>query len=123
VQIQNTINYEISSSLVNIQGTTQNTVQAGKLWLEPLVGGKLGLQLSDPITLWLRGDMSDFGLAGDTDYSWNLLFGMDWWVRENISLQLGYRFYEINYKTGTGSNAFGFSELFNGPFVSASFHF
>jgi hypothetical protein len=48
---------------------------------------------------------------------------MDWWVKENISLQLGYRFYEINYKTGTGSNAFGFSELFNGPFVSASFHF
>ena len=123
VQIQNTTNYEISSSLVNIQGTTQNTVQAGKLWFEPLVGGKLGLQLSDPITLWLRGDMSGFGLAGDTNYSWNLLFGMDWWVKENISLQLGYRFYEINYKTGTGSNAFGFSELFNGPFVSASFHF
>ncbi len=123
LQIQNTINYEISSSLVNIQGTAQNTVQAGKLWFEPLVGGKLGLQLSDPIVLWLRGDMSGFGLAGDTDYSWNLLFGMDWWVRENISLQLGYRFYEINYKTGTGSNAFGFSELFNGPFLSASFHF
>jgi hypothetical protein len=123
VQIQNTINYEISSSLVNIQGTTQNTIQAGKLWFEPLVGAKLGLQLSDPITLWLRGDMSGFGLAGDTDYSWNLLFGMDWWVRENISLQLGYRFYEINYQTGTGSNAFGFSQLFNGPFVSASFHF
>ena len=123
VQIQNTINYEISSSLVNIQGTSQSTVQAGRLWLEPLVGAKLGLQLSDPITLWLRGDMSGFGLAGDTDYSWNLLFGMDWWVRENISLQLGYRFYEINYKTGTGSNAFGFSELFNGPFLSASFHF
>ena len=123
VQIQNTINYEISSSLVNIQGTTQSTVQAGKLWFEPLVGGKLGLQLSDPITLWLRGDVSGFGLSGDTNYSWNLLFGMDWWVKENISLQLGYRFYEINYQTGTGSNAFGFSELFNGPFISASFHF
>jgi hypothetical protein len=123
LQIQNTINYEISSSLVNIEGKTQSTVQAGKLWFEPLVGGKLGLQLSDPITLWLRGDVSGFGLSGDTNYSWNLLFGMDWWVKENISLQLGYRFYEINYQTGTGSNAFGFSELFNGPFISASFHF
>jgi hypothetical protein len=123
LQIQNTINYEISSSLVNIQGTAQNTVQAGRLWLEPLAGGKLGLQLSDPITLWLRGDISGFGLSGDINYSWNLLFGMDWWVRENISLQLGYRFYEINYQDGSGSDAFGFSELFNGPFVSASFHF
>lgn len=123
LEIQNTINYEISSSLVNIQGTAQNTVQAGKLWLEPLIGGKLGLQLSDPITLWLRGDASGFGVSGDTNYSWNLLFGMDWWVRENISLQLGYRFYEINYQNGSGSDAFGFSELFNGPFLSASFHF
>ncbi|MBD2652961.1 hypothetical protein H6G45_05515 [Synechocystis sp. FACHB-383] len=123
LQLENTINYSISSSLVNIEGTTQNTLQAGKVWLDPLIGGKLGLQLSDPITLWFRGDVSGFGLSGDTNYSWNLFFGMDWWVRENISLQLAYRFYQLNYQTGTGSNAFGFSESFNGPFLSASFHF
>ena len=123
IQIENTINYEISSSLVNLKGTSQNTVQAGKTWFEPMVGGKLGLQLSDPIILWLRGDVSGFDLAADTDFSWNLLFGMDYWVRENISLQLAYRFYSINYKNGTGSNAFGFSENFNGPYLSATFNF
>ncbi|AIE74917.1 MULTISPECIES: hypothetical protein [unclassified Synechocystis] len=123
LELENTINYKISSSLINIEGTAQNTYQASKLWFEPLLGAKAGIQLSDPITLWLRGDYSGFGLAGDTNYSWNLIFGMDWWVRENISLQLGYRFYEINYQNGSGSDAFGFSELFNGPFVSASFHF
>jgi hypothetical protein len=123
LQLENTINYKISSSLVNIEGTAQNTYQASKLWFEPLLGAKAGIQLSDPISLWLRGDYSGFGLAGDTNYSWNLIFGMDWWVRENISLQLGYRFYEINYQNGSGSDAFGFSELFNGPFLSASFHF
>jgi hypothetical protein len=123
LELENTINYKISSSLINIEGTVQNTYQASKLWFEPLLGAKAGIQLSDPISLWLRGDYSGFGLAGDTNYSWNLIFGMDWWVRENISLQLGYRFYEINYQNGSGSDAFGFSELFNGPFVSASFHF
>ena len=123
LELENTINYKISSSLVNIEGTAQNTYQASKLWFEPLLGAKAGIQLSDPISLWLRGDYSGFGLAGDTNYSWNLIFGMDWWVRENISLQLGYRFYEINYQNGSGSDAFGFSELFNGPFLSASFHF
>jgi hypothetical protein len=123
LKLENTINYQISSTLVNIEGTAQNTYQASKLWFEPLLGAKVGIQLSDPISLWLRGDYSGFGMAGDTDYSWNLLFGMDYWVRENISLQLGYRFYEINYQNGSGSNAFGFSESFNGPFLSASFHF
>ncbi len=123
LELENIINYKISSSLVNIEGTVQNTYQASKLWFEPLLGAKAGIQLSDPISLWLRGDYSGFGLAGDTNYSWNLIFGMDYWVRENISLQLGYRFYEINYQNGSGSNAFGFSENFNGPFLSASFHF
>lgn len=123
LELENTINYKISSTLINIEGTAQNTYQASKLWFEPLLGAKVGIQLSDPITLWLRGDYSGFGLAGDINYSWNLIFGMDWWVRENISLQLGYRFYEINYQNGSGSDAFGFSELFNGPLVSASFHF
>jgi hypothetical protein len=123
IEIQNTINYQISSSLVNLAGSTQNTIQQGRTWFEPMLGAKFGLQLSDPLTLWLRGDASGFGLAGDTDMSWNVLFGMDWWVRQNVSLQLAYRFYEINYKNGTGSNAFGFSESFNGPFLSATFHF
>ncbi|MFN9176601.1 MAG: hypothetical protein ACK58N_19390, partial [Synechocystis sp.] len=123
LELENSINYKISSRLINIEGTAQNTYQASRLWFEPLLGAKAGIQLSDPITLWLRGDYSGFGLAGDTNYSWNLIFGMDWWVRENISLQLGYRFYEINYQDGSGSDAFGFSELFNGPFLSASFHF
>jgi len=39
------------------------------------------------------------------------------------SLQLGYRFYEINYKNGTGNNAFGFEQNFNGPFIAATFYF
>ncbi len=72
-----------------------------------MIGAKLALQVSDPVTLWVRGDVSGFGLAGDTDLSWNVIAGADWWVSGNISLQLGYRFYEINYKNGSGNNAYG----------------
>ncbi|MBJ7900092.1 MAG: hypothetical protein GC158_09270 [Cyanobacteria bacterium RI_101] len=123
LKLEDTINYQISSALVNIEGAVRNTYQAGKVWFEPLLGAKVSLQLSDPLALWLRGDYSGFGMAGETNYSWNLIFGMDYWARENMSLQLGYRFYEINYQNGSGSDAFGFSENFNGPFLSASFYF
>jgi hypothetical protein len=123
VELQQDINYQISSSLVNVSGTIQNTFTQGRTWFEPMLGGKLGLQLSDLWTLWLRGDASGFGLAGQTDLSWNLLFGADWWVKKNLSLQLAYRFYSIDYKNGTGDNAFGFSENFNGPYLAATFHF
>ncbi|EAZ91790.1 hypothetical protein [Crocosphaera chwakensis] len=114
---------KISSTLVNFEATTKQNFKKDRTWLEPLLGGKLGLQISDPITFWLRGDASGFGLAGDTDISWNLLFGIDWWIHQQISLQLGYRFYEIDYKNTRDNNDFGFEENFNGLFLSASFHF
>ncbi|WP_243397386.1 hypothetical protein [Crocosphaera subtropica] len=122
VEIDTINRFELSSSLVNIQGTVQRKFERGRTWFEPLLGGKFGIQISDPITFWLRGDASGFGLAGETDISWNLLFGLDWWIHQQISLQLGYHFYEIDYKTGN-DNDFRFEENLNGPFVSATFHF
>ncbi|MEG3438314.1 hypothetical protein V0288_14385 [Pannus brasiliensis CCIBt3594] len=123
INIDQTLTVQLSSTLVNSTQTFQQSFNQGRTWFEPLLGGKFGVQVSDPITLWLRGDASGFGLAGETDFSWNFLFGMDWWVNRKISLQLAYRFYGIEYKNGSGDNAFGFTENFNGPFLAATFHF
>ncbi|TRT72471.1 MAG: chromosome partitioning protein ParA [Microcystis sp. M_OC_Ca_00000000_S217Cul] len=123
IDIEETLTVQLSSPLVNFSQTFQQTFSQGRTWFEPLLGGKFGVQVSDPITLWIRGDASGFGLAGDTDLSWNLLFGVDWWVNRQISLQFAYRFYGIEYKNGSGDNAFGFTENFNGPFLAATFHF
>ncbi|MBD2288272.1 MAG: chromosome partitioning protein ParA [Microcystis sp.] len=123
IDIEETLTVQLSSPLVNFSQTFQQTFSQGRTWFEPLLGGKFGVQVSDPITLWIRGDASGFGLAGDPDLSWNLLFGVDWWVNRQISLQFAYRFYGIEYKNGSGDNAFGFTENFNGPFLAATFHF
>lgn len=95
--------------------------RAEKTWFEPMVGGALGLQISEPITFWVRGDASGFGLAGETDLSWNAIFGVDWWVKPNISLNLAYRFYQIKYGNGSGDNAFEFEQNFNGPYLAVTF--
>ena len=123
IDIEETLTVQLSSPLVNFSQTFQQTFSQGRTWFEPLLGGKFGVQVSDPITLWIRGDASGFGLAGDTDLSWNLLFGVDCWVNRQISLQFAYRFYGIEYKNGSGDNAFGFTQNFNGPFLAATFHF
>jgi predicted nucleic acid-binding Zn-ribbon protein len=123
VNIEETINVVATSTLVNFSGSFKNNYGQTRTWLEPMIGAKLGMQLNDRIGFWLRGDASGFGLAGETDMSWNIYTGMDWWVGYNTSLQLGYRFYEIDYSWGSGNNAFGFKESFNGPFLSATFHF
>lgn len=123
LSIQETINVTATSTLVNFNGSFQNNYSQSKTWLGPMIGAKLGIQMNDAIAFWLRGDYAGFGVGGETDYSWNILGGMDWWVGYNTSLQLGYRFYEINYQNGSGNNAFGFQESFNGPFLSATVHF
>ncbi|BAQ64114.1 hypothetical protein [Geminocystis sp. NIES-3709] len=123
INIEETINVVATSTLVNFNGSFKNNYGQTRTWLEPMIGAKLGMQLNDRIGLWLRGDASGFGLAGETDMSWNVLFGTDVWIGYNTALQLGYRFYEIDYSWGSGNNAFGFKESFNGPFLSATFHF
>ncbi|MEA5508533.1 hypothetical protein VB715_02025 [Crocosphaera sp. UHCC 0190] len=123
IDIETITNTKIASTLVNIESTTQQNFQKDRTWFEPLLGGKFGIQISDPITFWLRGDASGFGLAGETDISWNLLFGVDWWVHRQMSLQLGYRFYEIDYGNSNDKGEFAFEENLNGPFFSATFHF
>jgi hypothetical protein len=118
--IQNTINLGTGPFNLQLQRTTRNQ---GRTWFEPMVGGKFGVQISEPITFWMRGDVSGFGIAGDTDLSWNFIAGVDWWVYRNISLQFAYRFYEIDYGNFRGGNDFSFQESFNGPFLSATFYF
>lgn len=122
IDIETITTTTISSSLVNVESTVQRNFRSDRTWFEPLFGGKFGMQISDPITFWLRGDASGFGIAGETNISWNFLFGVDWWIHRQISLQLGYRFYEIDYKNND-NNEFGFEENINGPFLSATFHF
>ncbi len=121
----NDINSTIENTLTfpRRERVREATFRQGRTWFEPLVGGRLSVQVSEPITLWVRGDASGFGLAGETDMSWNAIFGLDWWVARQVSLQFAYRFYEINYGNGTGDNAFRFQENFNGPYLAATFRF
>jgi hypothetical protein len=97
----------------------QRTISRGRTWLEPMIGAKFGVQVSDPLILWLRGDVSGFGLAGNPDLSWNVIAGADLWISPTTSLQLAYRFYEINY----GNNELRFKSGYNGLFLGTTFNF
>ncbi|PSF32461.1 hypothetical protein C7H19_21425 [Aphanothece hegewaldii CCALA 016] len=119
----NDISSTIETTLTfdRLEQTVEGSGSDGRTWFEPMVGGAIGIQVSEPITLWVRGDASGFGLAGETDLSWNAIFGVDWWVKPNISLNLAYRFYQIKYGNGSGDNAFKFEQNFNGPYLAVTF--
>jgi hypothetical protein len=121
----NSLNVSIDSTLNLglIDASFQKAVSAGRTEFEPLLGAKMGIQVADPVTLWVKGTVSGFGTTGTTDSSWSVILAADWWVSRAISLQLGYAFSQLNYQNASGSSSFGLKENLNGPYLSAIFNF
>lgn len=71
-QVDSTIKTTLSFDLIPL--VLEDSFSKGRTWFEPLIGEKLGLQVSDPLILWLRGDASGFGLAGQTRHQLEYLF-------------------------------------------------
>ncbi len=117
------IDYRFQGEVIDFGGEFIESFIDKRTWFEPMLGAKFGLQVSDPIILWLRGDVSGFGLAGETNLSWNLILGMDWWVSPRTSLLLAYRFYEFEYGNGNGRDRNFLDIKFNGPMLGVSYHF
>ena len=117
--IEADISYGFDGEVLNASGSFRESFVAKRTWFEPMVGAKIGLQVSPPITLWLRGDVSGFDLAGETNFSWNFISGMDWWVSPSTSILLAYRFYEFSY--GNGQNLLDIN--FNGPLIGITYNF
>jgi hypothetical protein len=115
--LDQTTNYRYDSSLVSLGGQFQINETASRTWINPLVGGKLGVQLTDALALWLRGDVSGFDLSGEADWNWNAILGLDYYVRENVAIQLGYKFYSLKYGQGSDDDGFDFSLNLNGPYL------
>ena len=121
--IEADISYDFEGEFTNIQGGFTESFTHKRTWFELMFGGKLGMQISPPITLWLRGDASGLGLSGETNLTWNLIAGMDWWVSPSTSLLLGYHFYEFNNRNGSGENETGLDINFNGPLLGITYQF
>lgn len=70
-------------------------------WLEPMVGTRIALALSDDLALAARAETSLIGEGGTTE-NWEVLLGVNWRLSENFYLRPAYRIYSIGF-TSTGS--------------------
>lgn len=92
-------------------------------WVEPFVGGRVGLALTKWLAIAVRGDVSGFGIGSASDLTWNLLGGIDLRFSEWLSLKLGYKIYDIDYERGSGRDKFGLDGQFMGPIAGLTFYF
>jgi hypothetical protein len=92
-------------------------------WVEPFVGARLSLDITEKLAFKVHGDIGGFGIGSASDLTWNVLAGVDWRFHRSMSLKAAYRILDLDYlKNGGTSEALGFDGQFSGPLVGLSFY-
>ena len=92
-------------------------------WVDPVIGARLGIPLSESFTLVLRGDIGGFGLA--SDFTALAAAGFHYRFTEMISLDVHYKALWVDYETGTKGTPdyFSYTTVTHGPIIGVIFEF
>jgi hypothetical protein len=73
-------------------------VSGSQSWVDPFVGLRGRLNLTDKLYLAARGDIGGFGVA--SDLTWNAFAALGYQWTRKVSTELGYRHLAIDYSDG-----------------------
>lgn len=90
-------------------------------WIDPFVGLRLRINLSESLYLVARGDIGGFNVG--SEFSWGYSFLVGYRVSPCLSLQLGYRILDVNYDDGSGDNFFEYDVTMQGPIIGLTLQF
>lgn len=110
-------------SLGSIPLSVNEEVSFSRTSVEPLVGAQIGLDLSDRWSLGLRGDVSGFNINAERNLTWNLLTDVQYHLSSTTSLQLGYRFNNVEFEDGAGLRRARVNLRQNGLLLGVIFRF
>jgi hypothetical protein len=92
-------------------------LQASKAWVDPFIGFQGRWDLNDQFYLVGRGDIGGFGVSSDLTWNAYAAFGTE--VNERTSVELGYRYYQVDYERG----GFNYNVATKGPFIGVKVDF
>lgn len=90
-------------------------------WLDLFIGARLTQRLSPQWIFWTRGDIGGFGIGDASDFTWNLVLGFQYRLSDQWGLDVGWRWLDYDYDTGSGASEFEYDVLMQGPFFG--FHY
>ena len=86
---------------------------AGKSWIDPLVGIHVFAPLSDRWWFGLHGDVGGFGVG--SELTWQAYGDIGFQASDLVSIVLGYRALDMDYEDGEGLQFVGLDLLISGP--------
>jgi len=92
-------------------------------WLDPFVGIIFKADLSNKISLLLRGDIGGFGIGSSSDFAWNVFAALGYDLSEKTTLWFGYRVLDIDYEDESGADLFAWDMATSGLVVGLAYRF
>ena len=94
------------------------TSKASADWVDPLVGARLALPLSEAFAFTFRGMFGGFGVG--CDFTWDVDARLKWRASKSVTLSVGYRYLDQDYEKDGG---FKWDVVSQGPLAGASLTF
>ena len=92
-----------------------------KSWVDPVVGARVQMHLTERWGIELRGGVGGFGISSAITWDAMALLGYTFW--EHGTAFLGYRAVGVNHSEGSGKDYFKFDATLNGPILGVAFTF
>lgn len=96
------------------------TFSQSKWWTDPIVGLRLHTNSAGRFNAKLYSEIGGFGVG--SDFTWQIFPEVSIRVAERASLDLGYRWLDVNYSDDEGA-AFTWDTLSQGPVIGFKFQF
>jgi hypothetical protein len=105
---------------VNFDALSRNPGR-DEMWVDGFLGVRTAIDLADRVSAFARFDIG----AGGSDLAWNVILGLDAHLgkHKRLSVVGGYRWFDVDYDDGSGSNKFEFDVLMHGPFLGLGYTF
>jgi hypothetical protein len=87
-------------------------------WIDLVVGARTGVQVTDDLGLFARGDIGGFGIGNASERACNVTAGFEYRCCECASFVGGYRWLKIDRESGVGRDRFLLDATLSGPFVA-----
>ena len=104
-------------------GSRGTTLGGDEEWVEPFIGARLRYDLTKNLAAGVRTDFGGFGIGSASKLTWNLIAGVDWQFKKNMSLKLGYKIFDMDYERGSGPDNIGFDGKIQGPMIGLTILF
>jgi opacity protein-like surface antigen len=108
---------------LRVTGPLGNDLSAseGQDWVDPVVGAIYTWPFADQWALNLRGDIGGFGVG--SDFAWQGIATLRWQFSPRTALGVAYRYLDMDYEDGKGSNYFKYDVATSGPAMGVVFTF